>query len=120
MVRSESGTGSLRTLVTLAVLAGIAYVAVKTVPFYVANYQLQDYIRQLAVQATIQRTPAETLRQNVVGRANDLGLGVTNDDVKVTAVNGNVNINLDYRVPVALGSYVVYLHFTPSAENRAL
>ena len=120
MALSESGKSGLRTIVTLAVLAGVAYVAAKTLPFYVANYQLQDYIRQLAVQATIQRTPAETLQQNIVGRANDLGLGVKNDDVKVTAVNGNVNINVDYQVPVALGSYVVYLHFTPSAANRAL
>ena len=85
------------------------------------NYELQDHIRQLSIQASARTRPvtADEIRDEVVAFARDHDLPVTSDDVKVTITN-SVSIRVDYIVPVDLKVYTLNLHFTPSAENRSL
>ena len=96
-----------------------AYIAIKTVPVYVHNYELQDYLRQLAVQATVQRASEDAIRKDVLKKAEDLDLPIAAEQVKITAGN-RVSIDIDYTVPVDLKVYTWVLHFTPSAENRTI
>jgi len=117
MRRLDSGRGRARTILTLAVALAVVYVAIKTVPICVQNYQLQDYLRQLVVRASVERTPPEAIRSEVVTFAQDLGLPVDRQNVKVT-VTTKVSLSVDYTVPVDLKIYTWVLHFTPSAENR--
>lgn len=119
MRHSDSGAGRGKLIGTLAVLLAVAYVAIKTIPVYVHNYELHDYIGQLAIQATVSRAPAEGIRNNVVAKAQDLNLPVSPENVKVQAGH-NVTILVDYTVPIDLKVYTWVLHFKPSAENRAL
>jgi hypothetical protein len=116
----ESGRGRLKGIVALAIVAAIIYTAVKTIPVYVQNYELADFIQNLAVQATVSRTAAEDIQRMVVDKAHSLGLPVNFDNVQVSSSMDGVNIMVDYRVPVSLQVYTLSLHFTPSAENRAL
>ncbi len=121
MRRSDSGAGVLKTILAIAFLGIVAFVAIKTVPPYVGNYELQDHIRQLCIEAAAAPHPPtpDSLRNDVVKFAQDQGLPVSPDDVKVT-VAGKITIELDYSVPVDLKVYTVVLHFTPSAEGRPL
>jgi len=120
MRRDESGGGRGKALFALAVLCALAYIAYKALPAYIENYQLSDYMRQLAVQATVERSAAEAVRQNVVEHAVSLGLPVARDQVTVTSNTQLVNIQVDYTVPINLKVYTWVLHFTPSAENHSL
>ncbi|MGH9455482.1 MAG: hypothetical protein ACRD2O_16095 [Terriglobia bacterium] len=116
----DSGRGRLKGIVTLVILVAIAYTAVKTIPVYVQNYELADYIQNLAVQATVSRTAAADIQRNVVDKAHSLGLPVNFDDVQVSSTLDGVKILVDYMVPINLQVYTLSLHFKPSAENRAL
>jgi len=121
MRRSEEASGRFKALLSLAFLAAIIFVAIKTLPVYVNNYQLQDHIRQLSTQLAVRTRPAtpDEVRNEVVAFAQDHGIPLTADNVKVT-IASHVMINLDYTVPVDLMVYTLKLHFTPSAENQSL
>ena len=114
---SDSGVGSLRALFALLVLGAVVYVAVKTVPIYVNNYEVQDYIRQLAIKSSVERVKPEAIQDQVTAHAVEKDLPVTRDDVKVTINSGKVRIDMDYTVPVDLKVYTWPLHFTPSSED---
>ncbi len=120
MRHTDSGRGYPRAIFALLVVAAVAFVALKTIPVYVHNYELQDFIRQLAIRATVDRTSVEAVQNDILEEARELDLPIVRDDVKVVVSSYGVTINLDYTVPVDLNVYVLQLHFTPSASNRAL
>ncbi len=120
MRASESGQSQLRGILTLAAVAVLIYVAARTVPIYVNNYELEDYIRQLAIQATVARSPAVEIQKSVLAKASELNLPVSGDQVKVESNRAGVKIEIDYTVPVDLRVYTLVLHFRPSTSNRAL
>ncbi len=114
---SDSGIGSLKIIFVFLVLAAVAYVAIKTIPIYVNNYEVQDYIRQLAIKASVERVRPEAVQDQVTAHAVEQELPVTRDNVKVTINGGKVRIDMDYTVPVDLKVYILSLHFTPSSED---
>lgn len=114
---SDSGAGRLKTIFVLLVLGAIAYVAIKTIPVYVNSYEVQDYIRQLAIKASVERVKPEAIQDQVTAHAVEKDLPVTRDNVKVTISGSKVRIDMDYTVPVDLRVYTLSLHFTPSSED---
>jgi cell division protein FtsL len=121
MRRSEEASGRFKAFLSLAFLAAIIFVAIKTLPAYVNNFELQDHIRRLSTQLAV-RTKAVTpdeIRDEVVAFGQDHGVPLTADNVKVI-ISSRVSIIVDYTVPVDLTIYTLKLHFTPSAENLSL
>ena len=114
---SDSGVGRLKTIFVLLVLGAIAYVAIKTIPVYVNSYEVQDYIRQLAIKASVERVKPEAIQDQVTAHAVEKDLPVTRDNVKVTINGFKVRIDMDYTVLVDLRVYTLSLHFTPSSED---
>lgn len=119
MRRSDSGAGRLKPIVVLIILIAVIYAGIQIIPVYVNNYELRDYIQQLAIQATVERTQAEKVQDAVLAKARSLSLPITRDNIKVT-VGSRVTINVDYLVPIDLKVYTLMLHFTPSAENSQI
>jgi cell division protein FtsL len=121
MRRSEEASGRFKAFLSLAFLAAIIFVAIKTFPAYVNNFELQDHIRQLSTQLAVRTKPVtpDEMRDEVVAFAQDHGVLLTADNVKVT-IASRVSINVDYTVPVDLMVCTLKLHFTPSAENQTL
>jgi hypothetical protein len=120
MQHTASGKGYLKLILTIFVLSAIAFAAVKSIPVYVHNYELQDFIRQLAIRATVDRTSVEKVQNDILEEARELDLPISREDVKVSVSSYGVSIDVDYSVPLDLKLYVWVLHFTPSATNRAL
>lgn len=114
----ESGKGRIKALLSLAFLAAVVFSAVKIVPVYVSNYELQDFINNVAVQVTVQSPPPspEAVQKEIMVEAQGLKLPIGHDNIRVS-INRTVAIHLDYVVDVDLGFYTLTLHFTPSAEN---
>jgi hypothetical protein len=114
----DSGKGGIKTFLSLVFLAGVVFSAARIIPVYLNNYELQSYLNNVAVQATVQSPPvtAEAVQNEILIKAESLGLPVERKDIRVS-ISRTVRINLDYSVYVDLKFYTVALHFTPSAEN---
>ncbi|MGD0696705.1 MAG: hypothetical protein ABSB82_17960 [Terriglobia bacterium] len=119
MWRTDKGAGRGKLIFALLVLAAAAYCAIKIVPVYVSNYELNDKIRQLAIQATVDRSSAQAVQDRVLDYAKDLGLPVKRENITVQ-VGSTVTINVDYTDPIDLKVYTLNLHLTASAENRQI
>jgi hypothetical protein len=119
MRHTDRGAGNAKLIFVLVVMAVAAYCAVKIVPVYVSNYELNDKIRQLAIQSTVDHSSAQAVQDRVLEYAKGLGLPVARENVTVQ-VGNVVTISIDYTVPVDLKVYTLNLHFTPSAENRQI
>lgn len=121
MHESDCGKGRGKAIFALFVVVALVYAGAKVIPPYVNNYQLQDHIRQVAIQAaarTRPTTPAE-IQKDIVAYAQDLGLPVGPENVTVVLAS-KIDVDLDYTVPVDLLVFTLPLHFTPSAEDRPL
>ena len=120
MTPGDSGRITLKGILTVAFFAAFIYFSVKTIPIYINNFQLQDYIEGQTPYWMSQRVSAETIRKVILAKADDLDLPVEADDITVVANQYKVSINIDYLVPVDLKVYVLQLHFTPSSENKSI
>ncbi len=117
---SERGEGKLKAIVYTAILLFALYSAVKILPSYVANYQLQDKMQEQARFAVVNRYPEEKIREIIFKEVEDLEVPVKREEIKIVSNAGVVKISMDYTVPIDLIVYRFNLHFTPSSENKAL
>jgi hypothetical protein len=65
-----------------------------------------------------QSQPDATLRAWVMGKARELALPVTADDVQIEREPEGMRIEVHYAVRVNLPLYTVDLHFHPGAGSR--
>jgi len=118
--RSECGEGKLKALIVTAVLAVGIIAGVKVIPPYVAEYQLNDKIQEIARFGIVNHDTEEQIREKVFKTIQELEIPARKEDIKVNAGSSKVSITVDYTVPVDILMYHVDLHFTPSSENRSL
>lgn len=87
-------------------------------PAYIENYELQDYVSQVATQANAHpgREKPGAIQSEILKKAESLGLPVGRRDIDVS-VGKTVRIKLDYSVYVNLRFYMLTLHFSPSAYS---
>ncbi len=98
-----------------AVLAALAFLAVRLAPVFMDNYQLQRYVEEIAQNAGNQTRSDDLLRTWVVEKAAALDLPVRVQDVQVKRSSDGIRINVRYLVRVELPVYSIDLHFYPSA-----
>lgn len=119
-VRGENGGSRLKTLLVLLIVFAMGYGAVKIVPIYVTNYQLQDSMQEEATFASVNRKSADDIKADMQKKIRNLGIAVDPGNIQVTADSGNVTIALEYTIPVDLTVYQLQLHFHPQADNASL
>jgi hypothetical protein len=120
MRRSESGKITFKAILSLAFLAAVIFAAVKIIPVYVNNYELNDYVENQTPFWLTQRASAEAIQKNILAKAEDLGLPIVADNLTISANQNKVSISIDYHVPVDLKVYTLPLHFTISKGNTAI
>ena len=118
--RSERGEGKLKAIIVTAILLLGVIAGVKVIPPYVAEYQLNDKIQEIARFGIVEHNTEDQIKDKVMKTIEDLEIPATKDNVKVTAGTQRVTISVDYTVPVDIFFYHVDLHFTPSSENKSL
>ena len=118
----ERGSSKANLVLTLLVLATMAFVAIKIVPVYFANYEIQDSIESESRFALTgyPKKSADDVRNDIWNRAKDLGIPTQKDAVRVAIDNGSVEIGLDYSVPIDLAVYQFTLQFHPHADNHSI
>lgn len=117
---SDFGAGRFKALLSIAFLLIVVFVGIKTIPVYVNSYELDDYIQQQTPFWLTQRSTPDAIQKNILTKAQELGLPVTAENVKVVAPGGRVDVSLDYIVPVDLKVYTLNLHFAPSAGSKQI
>jgi len=118
--RSERGQGKLKAIIVTAILLLGVIAGVKVIPPYVAEYQLNDKIQEIARFGIVEHSTEDQLKDKVMKTIEDLEIPATKENIKVTAGTQRVTISVDYTVPVDIFFYHVDLHFTPSSENKSL
>ena len=121
-INGERGGSKLNLVLTLAVLAGMVFVAAKIVPVYFANLQFQDSIEsesRFALTGYPKKT-ADDVRNDIWNKAKQLGIPAEKDAIRVAMDNGSVEIGLDYSVPIDLAVYQFTLQFHPHADNHSI
>jgi hypothetical protein len=116
----ERGGARIKTLIVLIILGCAVFCAVKIVPPYFDNYQLQDSMRQEAAYASATRKQDDDIRADIEKKLKQLGIPADSKDIQVSDDAGNVKISVDYTVPVDLAVYQLQLHFHPEANNASL
>lgn len=121
-VRSERGFLSFSAMVALLAVATVIFLALKLLPSYVANFQLQDAVENLSRRASYSEMTEREIRDAVVSRAGDFGIALDSRQVAVRKRSDTVDIAIQYEVQVDLIWRRVELRFEPSAgdPDRAL
>jgi hypothetical protein len=119
MAFREERKASLKPILLLVLWGGLVFTGAKAFPICSGSSKLADYIRDIAVHASMQKIPAAEVQAEVLRYARSLRLPIAENEVHVSRTEDTVEINLDYSVPVSLGVFTWKLHFTPSAESRA-
>jgi hypothetical protein len=96
-----------RQIFILLLLAAMIYAVMQYFPPYYTSFQFNDYIRQEVKYAiTARRTPI-TVRDRIVSKAEELGIDVSERDIKITRRGPSFQLELEYAFPIDL---LVYQH----------
>ena len=117
--QNERGFISFSVILGLAIVVATVFSAIRVLPPYIANYQFQDYIDNTARTATYNTISEADLKKEIMARARQLGITLTDRQLEVHKVRGGaVSIKSTYDVPVDLIARQVVLHFEPAAGNQ--
>ncbi len=118
----QRGGSTLNKLITIAILGALAFIAVKIVPVYVNNYEFQDSIETESrfALAGYPKKSVDDIRDDVFKKTQELGIPAKKEDIQVTVDNSDVDIGLDYSVPINLDVYQFTLQFHPHADNHSI
>ncbi len=103
-----------RLIAAVLVLAAMAGILLSLAPVYFEDYQLKQYVRELARGA---KMPDEALRAAVLDRARRLDLPVQPGDIQIAHPQGRLQVQMKYAVQMDFRLYQVDVHFHTSAAN---
>ncbi len=117
----QSGKVKATFILFLIVFTISIYVGWKMIPPYIAEYELEDWMRTQTPYFLVNHMPDETLRATIAKELLTRNIPADKDNVKIVANNSrSLQFEVDYTVPVDLGFYQTQLHFSPSADSQSL
>jgi hypothetical protein len=111
---------SLKAWVVLAVMFAVGFLAFKLFPPYVGNYNLHADTDNMAMQYTYAQGSTDAIRNDVIAKAKDHDIVLTEENVDVERTSAGVTIDVHYVVPVQLPGRLVELKFEFSSGNKML
>ncbi|MGO4882499.1 MAG: hypothetical protein ACLP59_16950 [Bryobacteraceae bacterium] len=100
----------------IAVLAVLVILAIRLIPIYIRNHELQEFVEDVTHRAAEPTSSDDVLRSWILDKAAQLDLPVVADNVHIERTSGNVHIEVRYFVRVDLPLYTVQLHFYPGSR----
>jgi hypothetical protein len=117
----ERGGARFRLIMFLLIAGAIAYVGWKTIPPYINNYQLEDWLRTQEPYWLANHVSDDVLVDNIMKEIDSHSIPATKDDVKILANNSrSVKVSIDYKVHIDLSVYQFDLHFNTVMDNQSL
>lgn len=99
----QRGEGRLGLLLWLAVVILGGMIAYEAIPVRIRVAQLQDFMIEATERARFHN--AESLRKNIVARAQELELPVGDEDVQVVLGSGQIKIDAAYTMHLEFPFY---------------
>ena len=115
--RSQRGEGRLKAIIYTVILVVGVFVAIRLVPLYVNEYQLQDKMNEQAKFAVVNRYTEAQVRDILFKVIQDLDIPATRDDIKLATTNHGISISVTYTVPVDFFIYKTDITFSPTSEG---
>src|SRR5512140_20777 len=113
--------GRIKALFAVVVVAVLIFLAIKLLPPYVNNYELQDSIDSIARMATYaQNKSDEDIRNDVLQKGKEIGIPLTADNVTIKKDQVECDIDVKYTIAVPVPGYTFRLNFNPTAGNRQI
>lgn len=116
--------GSMKLILGLVVIVALIYGAWQLIPPYFANYQFEDDLKNIALNATYSTRSEEEIKGIIYKKARDLDIPLSKDQIKVTRTGtqgtGQLIIDVDYTVHVDLPVVPMDLRFHPSTANKGI
>jgi hypothetical protein len=107
-----------RQLFILLILILLLFVGAQYVPGYFAALQFNDYVRQEVKYAVTSRKTPEAVRDEALEKANELGIPLTKNDVRITRRGPAFTLDIDYHWPINLRVYQQELKFHVSESGE--
>jgi hypothetical protein len=102
----------------IGVLACLGFFAARLAPYYIRNYEFQQYVEGVTQRVENREKSDDLLRTWMVEKAASLELPVKAENVQVKRSGEALRIDVRYVVRVDLPVYTVDLHFYPGAGVR--
>ena len=116
----SSGKGNVGCLFGLLIVAAMGYLGYKFLPHYMSHFELKDALNEIAVYraaGTHGGSEKQTIQEEVIAKAKELGIVLKREDVKVRQEEEKVYITVKYTVPVDLPNQVYNLDFEFTGHN---
>ena|SRR4029077_10853111 len=107
-----------RQLFFLLAFIALLYAATQYGPAYFAAFQFNDFIRQEVKFAAAAQKTADRVRSDILAEAMQLGITLTERDIRMTKRGPSLNVEFDYHWPVNLRVYKhdLVFHVSESGE----
>jgi YbbR domain-containing protein len=113
--------GRIKKLLSLLVFVGAVYYGWMLLPVYMANYQYQDSLAEIAKFSAMSTRTDDEIKQEVLKKAKEYDVPITAEQITVNHEGTRLDISSDYTVVVDLvGGKKAILHFTPSSKEKAV
>jgi hypothetical protein len=119
---AELGGAKLSFFITIIILGAMAFCAVKVAPSFFANYQLNDAMTTEArfANSTYPKKTMDDIQDDVFKKAQELGVPIRKEDVKVIMEGNLISITVDYSVTWDLIVTQITHQFHDSADSRSI
>jgi hypothetical protein len=117
---AQRGEGRAKTVITLAIVVALFYLAFKIVPVYINNYELEDSMKNEARFGFVNRKTPEQVREAVLKKARELDIPIGPEHVRVEPQTNGFRITVTYTVVVELPGYELKLNFKPVADSMSI
>ncbi len=108
----ERGVSRVKAISWILVIGACIFVAVKVIPIYFANFELEDKMHEEARFAQANRRSIEDLKDIIFRAAQNLDLPTRREDIRVEMDPSGTRIGAEYTVTVDLKvtQLKLYLH----------
>jgi len=108
---NERGAITVKTLFCFALLLLLSYLGYKFIPVYIAAYDFDNAIKTQAQYSGSMKTNDVILKE-LLGKAAELELPITKDNIKIDRSTSRLVITADYVVPVKTAFFTYNWRFT--------
>ena len=115
--RGTRGEGRVGCVIWLGIVALIGYALFKVVPVKIANSSFEDYMTEEASFGSIKS--AKQIESEILAKAKELDIPVTNDNLKVTRTREKITIEAHYTLNIVFfgGAYTYVWKRNPVIER---
>ena len=118
VARRQAGKGRLGFVVTLVVVVGVIYAAVKVIPVRIAAYEFHDTLREQARYGATRASDRQVV-EDIIAKAEELEIPLRKEHLNVKRTKNEIVITASYEQPIDL-KVTTYVYKFDATEKAPL